>query len=178
MKKVFAISGSTRVSSSNAELIDYIKEMSKDFFEIEKFPNVNSIPHFNPDDDYETPPKAVIDFRNKIRDADAVLICTPEYAMGVPGSLKNAFDWLVSSCDISKKPTALITASSLGQKGHASLMETLKIIEAEVTDQTQAIISFIKTKIVNRQVTDDETKEKIHSVIHNLNQLILAKDQS
>jgi chromate reductase len=176
MKNVFAISGSTRENSSNAELIDYIKEISKDFFHVEKFPNVNEIPHFNPDQDYENPPKEVVDFRNQIRYADAVLICTPEYAMGVPGSLKNALDWLVSSCELSKKPTALITASSQGMKGHASLLETLNIIEANVPEKTQAIISFVKTKIVHGKIIDLATENMIRSVITNLRQLILAKD--
>ena len=67
--------------------------------------------------------------------------------MGVPGTLKNAIDWTVSSCEFSHKPTALITASSLGEKGHASLLETLKIVEADISDNTALLIQHIKMKI-------------------------------
>lgn len=176
MKTVLAISGSTRANSSNKDLIDIIKEMSKDKLKIETFPNVNRIPHFNPDEDFENPPIEVIQFRKRIQSVDAVLICTPEYAMGVPGSLKNAIDWLVSSCEFSKKPTALITASSLGEKGHAALLETLKIIEANVVPETQLVISFIKTKLADGKIIDPETKERVSFVMSKLYELIVAKE--
>ncbi|WP_167883533.1 NADPH-dependent FMN reductase [Leptospira ognonensis] len=176
MKKILAISGSTRANSSNKVLIDVIKEMSKDKFQMEKFPNVNLIPHFNPDEDFDNPPAEVVQFRNLIRAVDAVLICTPEYAMGVPGSLKNAIDWLVSSCEFSKKPTALITASSLGEKGHAALIETLKVIEANVVPETQLVISFIKTKLVDGKLIDKETESRVRFVMSKLYELIVAKE--
>jgi NAD(P)H-dependent FMN reductase len=176
MKKVLAISGSTRTNSSNGELINCMIKLSDEIFHIEKFLSILDIPHFNPDNDYDNPPAQVVDFRKKIREVDAVLICTPEYAMGVPGTLKNAFDWLVSSCELSKKPTALITASSLGEKGHASLMETLKVIEARIPEKTQLIISFIKTKISNGSITDSKTEADIIQLLENLNQLILESE--
>ena len=59
---------------------------------IELFDGVGNLPHFNDSD--EVDPR-VEEFRTKIKTADAVLICTPEYAFGVPGSLKNALDWTV-----------------------------------------------------------------------------------
>ena len=75
--------------------------------------------------------------------------------MGVPGTLKNAIDWMVSSCEFSHKPVALITASS-GQKD--MLIETLKVTKA-ITDETQ--LRFSKTKINDkRQITDPETLKK------------------
>ena len=64
-------------------------------------------------------------------DADGVIICTPEYAHGVPGSLKNAIDWTVGTGEFSGKPTMLITASTDGKNGHKALLETLKVIEAK-----------------------------------------------
>jgi NAD(P)H-dependent FMN reductase len=50
------------------------------------------IPHFNSDIDNENPRERVISFRRQLREADGILICTLEYAMGVPGTLKNAID--------------------------------------------------------------------------------------
>ncbi len=142
--------------------------MTPEIFTIKIFEGLSEIPHFNPDLDLEieTAPKQVTDFRSELREADGVLICTPEYAMGVPGTLKNAIDWVVSSCELSHKPTALITASSLGHKGHASLLETLKIIECNVTDDTQLVIPHAKTKVSNDyKITDENTLAEIKKLI-------------
>lgn len=91
-KNILAINGSTRTDSSNLNLINAINEISSDYFNIILLNGIDQLPQFNPDLDNENPPKAIIDFRNSIKAADGVLICTPEYAMGVPGTLKNAID--------------------------------------------------------------------------------------
>ena len=170
-KRVIAICGSTRKKSTNLNLLYAMKELSKDYFDITIFESIELIPHFNPDLDNESPPVDVIRFRKELREADAILICTPEYAMGVPGTLKNAIDWTVSSMEFSKKSTALITASSLGEKGHASLLETLQVIEADITPNTQLIIPFAKTKInQENKITDSKTLEQVVSLLKSLNQ--------
>ncbi len=172
-KKVIAICGSTKANSSNLKLIYAIEKLASGKFEISVFRDIASIPHFNPDLDNEAPPAAVAEFRNKLRNSDGILICTPEYAMGVPGSLKNAIDWTVSSMEFSQKPTALITASSLGQKGHASLIETLKIIEARITEETQLLISYINAKInSDGEITDENTTAAIIRLIDQLEILL------
>ena len=170
-KRVIAICGSTRKKSTNINLLYAMKELSKDYFDITIFESIDLIPHFNPDLDNESPPVDVIRFRKELREADAILICTPEYAMGVPGALKNAIDWTVSSMEFSKKPTALITASSSGEKGHASLLETLQVIEADITPTTQLIIPFAKTKINHEnKITDGKTLEQVVSLLKSFNQ--------
>src|SRR5438445_13812511 len=110
--KILAISGSTRKSSSNLNLINAIANLTADSWSVNTFPGLADIPHFNPDLDNENPPKHVIEFRKQLKEADGILICTPEYAIGVPGTLKNAIDWTVSSMEFSHKPVALITAST------------------------------------------------------------------
>lgn len=50
------------------------------------------IPLFNQDDEQHLS-TAVVAFKNRIRDADAILIATPEYNYSIPGVLKNAIDW-------------------------------------------------------------------------------------
>src|SRR6202007_639631 len=131
IKKIIAICGSTKVSSTNLNLVKAIQTLTIGKFDVEIYTDIDKIPHFNPDLDTETCPIQVTTFRGKLKSADGILICTPEHAMGVPGTLKNAIDWTVSSCEFSHKPTALITASSMGQKSHTSLLETLNIIEAK-----------------------------------------------
>ena len=173
MKSVFAICGSTRSTSSNLSLIREIKNLASGIFEINIFTGIAEIPHFNPDLDNDHPPQEVILFRKQLKAADGILICTPEYAMGVPGTLKNAIDWTVSSCEFSHKPTALITASSLGEKGHASLLETLKIIEADIPISMQQLIPHIKMKIgLNDEIIHQETKLNLINLIESFAQVM------
>jgi chromate reductase, NAD(P)H dehydrogenase (quinone) len=168
LRSIVAICGSTKASSSNLALIRAIAELTRDQFSITVFDKLSDLPHFNPDLDNDTPPEPITDFRKLLRSADGILICTPEYAMGVPGSLKNAVDWTVSSCEFSHKPTALITAASMGQKGHAALMDTLNIIEADIPESSQLIISYVKTKVKGNVITDGETLRKVQDVMKSL----------
>jgi chromate reductase len=165
-KHILAICGSTRKQSSNLDLIKVITELAKEQFSITIFEHLADIPHFNPDLDTENPPEQVNIFRQRLQEADGILICSPEYAMGVPGTLKNAIDWTVSSSSFSHKPVALITASSMGEKAHASLLGTLKIIEADIRDTTQLLVPFIKAKMNKTpEITDEGTLEKVKELI-------------
>ena len=172
-KNILAISGSTRDKSSNMNLIKAIIKISGDFLNVNIFNGLTEIPHFNPDLDNENPPLQVLNFRKQIGESEGILICTPEYAMGVPGTLKNAIDWTVSSANFYLKPTALITASTLGQKGHNSLMETLKIIDADINNNTQLVISHIKTKVnAECKITDNETLNQINELLQCFNEVM------
>lgn len=174
--KILAISGSTRKSSTNLNLINAIINLFADQIDIKLFGEIAEIPHFNPDLDTDHPPQTVADFRRQLREADGILICTPEYAMGVPGTLKNAIDWTVSSCEFSHKPVALITASSVGQKGHLSLLETLKIIESDIPDSSQLLISFVKTKVSKEnKITDSTTLDQVKLLMDSLINTIREK---
>lgn len=176
-KKILALCGGTRKMSLNLSLIHAIADITVADFQLTIFHDIANIPHFNPDLDNETPPRQVLNFREQLREADGILICTPEYAMGVPGSLKNAIDWTVSSCEFSHKPMALITASSLGKKGHASLLETLKIIESNITDDTQLIIPYIKTKVSSdNKIKDAETLIEVLKLISAFKELLKNKN--
>ena len=86
--KILAISGSLRSDSSNSRIINWIASMVSGDVELSIYNGLGDLPHFNGDESYEIIHK----WRRRIREADAVLICTPEYAFGVPGSLKNALD--------------------------------------------------------------------------------------
>ena len=136
--------------------------------EIQLAENLDKIPHFNPELDNDPPPEQVALFRMQLREAEGILICTPEYAMGVPGTLKNAIDWTVSSMEFSHKPVALITASSQGYKAHASLMETLKVIESNIPEGSQLVISFVKTKVKDNKIIDATTMNQVQQVMESL----------
>jgi chromate reductase, NAD(P)H dehydrogenase (quinone) len=172
-KKIAAICGSTRASSTNLNLIKAIVELTKDRFEITIFEGIGELPHFNPDNNNENISAKVIAFRQLISTADAVIICTPEYAHGIPGSLKNAIDWTVSTNEFSQKPVALITASTEGTYAHKAMLETLRVIEAKNIDKQNLLIQFAKTKInVESQITDETTLDEVIKLIQNLEKSI------
>ena len=90
--------------------------------------------------------------------ADGVLICTPEYAYGIPGSLKNALDWLVTSGELWRKPVAALSASPSalgGEKAHAALMLNAVALEAEIVEAASLQIPFVHTKLnAQKEVSD------------------------
>lgn len=167
-RNILAICGSTRKTSTNSNLVTAIHNLYADSVNVTVFEGLSDIPHFNPDLDNDNPPKNVSHFRELLKQADGILICTPEYAMGVPGTLKNAIDWTVSSMEFSHKPVALITASTSGHKGHHSLMETLRVIEADIPDSSQLVISHVKTKLQGDNITDANTFNQVKNVVDSL----------
>jgi len=167
MKNILAISGSTRKASTNFQLINAIADLTAAVFNISIYEGIELLPHFNPDDT-DNAPAVVVSFRQQIAEADAVIICTPEYAHGIPGSLKNAIDWTVSSNEFNQKPTALITASTDGTNAHQSLLEILKTIEAKDIEQNQLLIQFARTKIDGNNIKDEATLKNILLLIERI----------
>ena len=132
---ILAISGSLRADSSNARLLRAAAAVAPADMAFLFCESLGTLPHFNPDLDGEgaTPLPAVAAFRRLLAEADGVVISSPEYAHGVPGSLKNALDWIVSSGELTDKPVVLLTAApSGGEFVHAALIETLCIMGAHV----------------------------------------------
>ncbi len=173
LKKVIGLSGSTRQNSTNHQLLKAIAELMADRLEIILFNGIGQLPHFNPDLADEATPPSVTGFKHLLNDAQGVIICTPEYAHGVPGTLKNALDWTVSSGEFSQKPTVLITASTDGRSGHASLLETLKVLEAKNIDQLQLLISFARTRIsASNKIIHEPTLAAIQQVMNDFWELM------
>ena len=129
---LLAISGSLRARSSNTEVLRAAALVAPAGVRVELFVSLASLPHFNPDLDVEGAvlPPSVSDLRARISSARGLLICSPEYAHGVPGVLKNALDWLVSGPEMVNKPVGLINASPRSTHAQASLAETLRTMSA------------------------------------------------
>ena len=146
-KHVFAISGSTRKNSNNEAIIKAIADLYKELIEVEIFDGIEKLPHFNADIEDENLEPSVIKFRKQIEESDGVIICTPEYVFSIPGSLKNSIEWTVSTIVFSDKPTALITASTSGEKAHEELFLVMKTLSAKINDNTRLLIQGPKNKI-------------------------------
>lgn len=161
-KNILAISGSLRQGSANELLLRHIRSRMEQTVDYIIYGELAAIPPFDPGLDTDNPPAAVTALRAAISNADAVVICTPEYAFGVPGQLKNALDWMVSSSTLVNKPVALITASLGGDHAHASLQLTLGALSASLINDGVLLISFIRSKIdAKGAITDQETKVSI-----------------
>lgn len=114
MISLLAISGSLRAGSFNSQLIDAARELAPAGMAIEVYHGLGAIPLYNGDLDTEVPPAPVADLRARIAAADGLLISTPEYNYGIPGTLKNALDWASTpprSSVLRGKPVALMGAS-------------------------------------------------------------------
>jgi len=129
--RILAISGSLRAASSNGALLDAAAQLAPSGVRIERFDGIAALPHFNPDLDVEPPPRAVALWRGALREADAIAISSPEYVHGVPGALKNALDWIVSSGELGGKPLALIDTSR-SSYATPQLREILTTMEARL----------------------------------------------
>ncbi len=127
--RILAISGSLRAASSNAAILRAAGALAPERVAVALYAGLGELPHFNPDLDVEPAPPAVARFREALRAADALLISSPEYAHGVPGSLKNALDWLVGSGELVEKPVGLIS-SSRSAYSDAALREILTVMTA------------------------------------------------
>jgi chromate reductase len=131
MIKILTISGSLRSKSSNTTVLQALALLAPDGVSISQCDGLGRLPHFNPDLEGNEG-DAVVEFRRQLQDSDAIVICSPEYAHGVPGVMKNALDWVVGSGELVDKPIALINASPLSTFAEMSLMETLTVMSARL----------------------------------------------
>jgi chromate reductase len=109
--RIVAISGSLKAESANSALVAAI---AAEVTDLDVWNRLGDLPHFSPDADGGPP---VASLRRAVAESDGVLIATPEYAGGMPGSLKNALDWLVGTGELYDKPVAIISAAPSAERG-------------------------------------------------------------
>ena len=139
--RILAISGSLRAQSTNTALLRAAASVASSLIDVVLYLQMEELPPFNPD--LEPGPEAVLRFRAALGDCSAVIFSTPEYAHGIPGSLKNALDWVVGSGELSGKPVALLNASARGKYAQAALRETLRTMDARVISDAEVTIPLL-----------------------------------
>lgn len=160
---ILAISGSLRPNSANAGVIKCAAEHAGVGVNVTLYDGIGRLPHF---DDNKQPGPEVLEWRSQLAAADGILICSPEYAFGVPGSLKNALDWTVSSGELVYKPLALITAATGGDKAHAALLHTFTALSCALAADAQLLIPFVRAKMnPSNEVADGATVKAIETVM-------------
>jgi chromate reductase, NAD(P)H dehydrogenase (quinone) len=98
------------------------------------FDGLRALPHFDPDADASSA-QAVVAWREALRESHAVLIASPEYGHSLPGSLKNAIDWVIGSGELYRKTvaiTAAVPSLERGQRGLNALRQTLEAVDATI----------------------------------------------
>lgn len=134
--RLLTVSGSLRAVSANGAVLEAVARLAPPGVRVTRFDRLADLPAFNPDLDVEgaLASEPVGDWRRAVAAADALMICSPEYAHGVPGALKNALDWLVSGPDVPGLPVAVVNATPRASIAHASLIETLRTMSASVVE--------------------------------------------
>ncbi|MBP2282399.1 NAD(P)H-dependent FMN reductase [Flavobacterium sp. CG_23.5] len=164
---IIAISGSLKSTSANTNILRAMAKIAPENVIVKIVEGLDQLPHFNPETSEEMP--AVTHFRNQIKAADGVIFSTPEYAFGVPGVLKNALDWLVSSGELNDKSVAAISVSPMhtgGDKALASLMLTLSALGTNTPQNSSLAIGTIKSKVNELGViTNPETLQELKAVL-------------
>ncbi len=165
-KKIIGICGSASQNSGNLSILKYIAESEKIEFDFEIIEDLTEFPHFRTELTDENVPEKIVDFRNKVSNADGILICTPEYVFSIPSGLKNILEWCVSTTVFSDKPIGLITASASGEKGHEELKLIMETIQTNFTENTTLLIKGIKGKVSqDGKITDEKTESELRKLI-------------
>jgi NAD(P)H-dependent FMN reductase len=138
--RVLAISGSLRQASSNSAPVSAAVRVAPAGVDVSVYGQLADVPPFNLDLDTDMAPIGVVRFRAALTECDAILICSPEYAHGVSGVLKNALDWVVSSGELIDKPIALINASARATIAYGSLRETLTTMSGRLVEEASITI--------------------------------------
>jgi len=152
--KILAMSGSLRAASSNTNVLLAAMRLAPAGVEISLYRGIAELPHFNPDVESATVPPIVEALRDQVQEADALLICCPEYAHGVPGSFKNALDWLVG-IGLNGKPVGLINASPRSSYVNASLTEILLIMGASMVEGAQVTVPLMGRPLDDAAIAAD-----------------------
>ena len=161
-----------RADSTNTIILKTLGSLLPSDITFEIFEGLDEIDHFSPGL-LDTEP--VTRFKKAIQKADAIVISTPEYAFGVPGTLKNALDWTVGTGELNDKPVSAISASPLNSGGNnalASLLLTLTALGTKKNEGSALSIPNVKGKIAEGRVTDAHTLSELRTQCANLLNLI------
>jgi chromate reductase len=171
--KILAFAGSLRKSSYNKALVRAAVEVAPENVVMEVF-DLEGIPPYNQDLE-NTPPQKVIEFKEKIRAADALLIATPEYNYSIPGVLKNAIDWAsrpYQGNPLEGKPVAIMSAS-IGKLGGARaqyhLRQSFVFLNMHPVNKPEVMLASAAENVdANGRLTNEQARTLIRQLIEAL----------
>lgn len=171
--KILGIAGSLRKDSYNKALLRAAVELVPNGAEIETF-DIAGIPPYNQDQDNDQP-ESVKEFKRKIREADAILIATPEYNYSIPGVLKNAIDSAsrpYGDNAFDCKPVAIMGAS-IGMIGTARaqyhLRQSFVFLNMYPINQPEVMVPHAQDKVdAHGRLTDETARGLIRQLLESL----------
>lgn len=172
--RVLGFAGSLRRDSFNRRLLRAASELGPTGMKVEIF-DLRAIPLYNFDVEQTGDPQSVTAFKDAIRDADALLVATPEYQHGVPGVLKNALDWASRPPGMSAlqgKPVAIMGASpgfTGTARAQSQLRESFGFSESYVVLQPEVLVGRAHEKFdAEGRLSDLKTMEVIRQLLDRL----------
>ena len=173
MASILGIAGSLRRDSFNKAALRAAQKLVPQSTTIEIF-DLDGIPLFNQDEE-KNPPAKVVEFKRRIREADAVLFATPEYNYSVPGVLKNAIDWASRPYGDSawaKKPVVVMGASpgALGTaRAQYHLRQMFVFLDMYAVNQPEVMIANAAQRFdAQGNLTDETSRKLIQQLLQNL----------
>jgi chromate reductase, NAD(P)H dehydrogenase (quinone) len=171
--RILGIAGSLRRGSYNRAALRAAMQLVPQEAALEVF-ELDGIPGFNQDEE-QNPPAKVAELKQRVRNADAILIVTPEYNYSVPGVLKNAIDWASRPYGDSAwngKPVAIMGAS-IGRFGTARaqyhLRQSFVFLNMFPINQPEVMIGNAAERFDPQgNLADEATKEHIRRLLQNL----------
>lgn len=171
--KILGLVGSLRRASYNKALMRAAMTLKPEDAVIEVF-DLEGIPPFNQDRE-ANPPEIVKKLKVTIREADALLIATPEYNYSVSGILKNAIDWAsrpYGDNAFTGKPVAIMSASvgSLGgARAQYHLRQILLALDMYPLNRPEVMVPFAEKSIdAEGNVTNEKTRRLIRELLEEL----------
>ena len=176
---VVTICGSLRKGSFNAALARQLPKLAPAGLTIAAAPSIEAIPLYNQDVRDVAVPEAVDALAQAVRKADGVVIVSPEYNWSIPGTLKNAIDWL-SKLDhqpFNGKPVAIQSASPGpygGTRMQYHLRQALNSINAEILVKPEVFVTSAAQKFAKDtlELTDQATIDIIKLQLGNFEKFI------
>lgn len=171
--RILGIAGSLRRQSYNRAALRAATQLVPEGATIDIF-DIDGLPGFSEDEE-QNPPAKVVELKQRIRDADAILIVTPEYNYSIPGVLKNAIDWASRPYGDSAwngKPAAIMGAS-IGTIGTARaqyhLRQMFVFLNMFPINQPEVMISNASERFdADGNLKDEKTKELIGQLLKSL----------
>ena len=170
---ILGFAGSLRKGSYNRALLRAALELVPEDARLEVF-ELDGIPLFNQDLE-SSPPDKVKEFKRKIREADALLIVTPEYNYSIPGVLKNAIDWAsrpYGDSAFEGKPVAMMSASISmlgGARAQYHLRQSFVFLNMYPVNGPEVFVSLAHKKFDDEgNLLDEVAKDLMAKLLANL----------